>query len=1076
MADGGKLIIKIDGDDSDFKKVSKQLGKVGDVGFKAIKASALATTGAIAAIGTAAIKSYADYEQLVGGVDTLFKESSQKLQGYAAQAYKTAGLSANQYMETATSFSASLLQSLGGDTEKAAEYADMAICDMSDNANKMGTSMETLQTAYQGFAKGQYMLLDNLKLGYGGTKAEMERLIKDASKLDKSIDANDISFGNIVKSINAVQKEMGILGTTSKEASSTITGSLNSMKASWKNLMTGVADPSQDFDKLVKEFVDSVVVFGRNLAPRIKIVLNGAVDLFKTLGFEIVNAVRDMLPEALGAFGEVLSGILGFVQNNIRPIIATFYTLTTAFMSLKAVSAVSMVVSGVSTALGTLGTTATLTTKVMAGLNAVMAANPFGAVAAAIALVVSGLLLLNLTEKDNKTRTEELISASEENIKKLEEEAKAYEELSEAKRKQAEADLAQLAYVESLANELSVLADESGRVKDADSARVDFILSELNDALGTEYELVGNVISNYDTLTDSIFKAIEAQKAEVILAEEKEIWAEAVKKQSEAIKDQREALLNMAEAQTKLETAQKNYQESVASGNYHLEAEKAAVLEAEEAVNKASEAYQKASETVEQTTSDMERYETDYALVTQGKASEVIDSYMNMGKSVVDYSDIVATEQQKAGQRYAEAVLALANYRASHKGELTALEQETLAQLEKEAENAKKEADEVGVNIVDGTVEGIEGRKFNLKSTITKLFNSVPEWAKKLLGIHSPSRVFRDEVGKMITLGLAEGIEDNRTEVEKVMDEMNKSLLESEQKYLDESERLKNSRKEADKEYLESLKETAEKERKIYDALQEDIKNAQESVVKSFESLAEEAFDSIDEIEEAQSKLADKLKDFGELYTTETKKNYKGEYEVVKLADIEKQTQALQNYAQALLDVKARGDVPQEFFATLRDLSVEEGTKFAEALLKADDETFNDYIEDWKEKQAAADELAVLLYSDEANNAKAEIEKSFEKFDEDLDKQGEQNAEAWGKGFLAEVKQQIPEILAVINQAFGEIIGTPTYALESGNTVQHYTTYTERGPIVVEGRVELDGREVGRIVVDEGDAERRRRG
>ena len=176
MADGGKLIIKIDGDSSDFKKVSNQLGKVGNIGFKAIKAGALVAAGAIAAIGTAAIKSYADYEQLVGGVDTLFKESSKQVQEYAANAYKTAGLSANAYMETVTGFSASLLQSLGGDTKKAAEYANMAVTDMSDNANKMGTSMESLQNAYQGFAKQNYTMLDNLKLGGHNRLAEYKPL------------------------------------------------------------------------------------------------------------------------------------------------------------------------------------------------------------------------------------------------------------------------------------------------------------------------------------------------------------------------------------------------------------------------------------------------------------------------------------------------------------------------------------------------------------------------------------------------------------------------------------------------------------------------------------------------------------------------------------------------------------------------------------------------------------------------------------------------------------------------------------------------------------------------------------
>ena len=279
---------------------------------------------------------------------------------------------------------------------------------------------------------------------YGGTKEEMARLIKDSAKLDKSIDKNDMSFGNIVKSINAMQKEMGILGTTSKEASTTITGSLNAMKGAWSNLLTGVADPSQDFDKLVQNFVDSVVTFGKNLAPRIKIALKGAVDLFKALGPEIVKAIQELLPMALGAFGEVLGGILGFVQNNIKPIITTIYTLTTAFMTLKAISVISTVISGVSAAIGVLGATATITSQVMAGLNVVMAANPFGAVAAAIALVVGGLALLIASSKDTQSETAKMIAQSEANIEKLEEERKAYDELKASKEEEMTASLAQI--------------------------------------------------------------------------------------------------------------------------------------------------------------------------------------------------------------------------------------------------------------------------------------------------------------------------------------------------------------------------------------------------------------------------------------------------------------------------------------------------------------------------------------------------------------------------------------------------------------------------------------------------------
>ena len=212
------------------------------------------------------IKAYADYEQLVGGVETLFKDSSDLVQTYARNAYKTAGLSANQYMETVTSFSASLLQSLGGDTEKAAKYADMAITDMSDNANKMGTSMESIQYAYQGFAKQNYTMLDNLKLGYGGTRSEMERLLRDAEKLS-GVKYDISNLSDVYEAIHVIQTELGITGTTAQEASSTIAGSFNMLKASWENLLVALSDPEADFSAIFGEMVDSASTLLANAIP-----------------------------------------------------------------------------------------------------------------------------------------------------------------------------------------------------------------------------------------------------------------------------------------------------------------------------------------------------------------------------------------------------------------------------------------------------------------------------------------------------------------------------------------------------------------------------------------------------------------------------------------------------------------------------------------------------------------------------------------------------------------------------------------------------------------------------------------
>ena len=308
----GSIILKTQVDESGAKKGFASLKdgalKVG----KSLGAMGVAGASAVAMITKSAVDGYAEYEQLAGGVETLFKDSADVLMGYADRAYQTAGLSANEYMETVTSFSASLLQSLGGDTEKAADYADQAIIDMSDNANKMGTSMEMIQNAYQGFAKQNYTMLDNLKLGYGGTKEEMQRLLDDAEKIS-GIKYDISSFADITQAIHIVQTELGITGTTAKEASTTIQGSASAMKASWENLMVGLADENANFDQLLENFIDSVGTFAKNLIPRIEIALAGVVNLIKELVPEIAKElpalVENIIPMALDAVLSVVNAL-----------------------------------------------------------------------------------------------------------------------------------------------------------------------------------------------------------------------------------------------------------------------------------------------------------------------------------------------------------------------------------------------------------------------------------------------------------------------------------------------------------------------------------------------------------------------------------------------------------------------------------------------------------------------------------------------------------------------------------------------------------------------------------------------
>lgn len=249
------------------------------------------------------ISAYGRYEQLVGGVETLFKDSANVVMAYAENAYKTAGISANQYMETVTAFSASLLQSLGGDTAESAKIADMAITDMADNANKMGTSMEAIQNAYQGFAKQNYTMLDNLKLGYGGTKTEMERLLADAEKLT-GVHYDIQNLNDVFEAIHVIQTELGITGTTAKEAEQTIEGSANAMKASFENLKTALAGGG-NLTKALQAFSKSVMTFLKNLIPRI---------------VEIVKNIPTLLIEAFKSIPQLLTEIAPMILDGLKEI------------------------------------------------------------------------------------------------------------------------------------------------------------------------------------------------------------------------------------------------------------------------------------------------------------------------------------------------------------------------------------------------------------------------------------------------------------------------------------------------------------------------------------------------------------------------------------------------------------------------------------------------------------------------------------------------------------------------------------------------------------------------------------
>jgi len=384
-------------------KVGVAFEKIGASAMKMAKVMAVAMGAgitALTALTKSSLDSYAQYEQLVGGVETLFGAGGMSLEEYAKstgktvdeckaeyydllsaqkavmdnakEAYKTAGMSANQYMETVTSFSASLIQSLEGDTVQATELADQAIIDMSDNANKMGTDMQMIQNAYNGFAKQNYMMLDNLKLGYGGTKAEMERLLEDAEEIQrrngKIVDYSIDSYADVINAIHDVQTEMGITGTTAKEASETISGSASAMKASWANLVTGFGNDQADLQRLINEFVNSTSTAFKNILPRIEQILKGITKLVKQIVPQITKMlptlIKEVLPPLLEATAELIQGL----ADAIPELLDILLEVLPEFVELG-VEIINSILEGIEDNIGSMGKSATsIMTKLVTGL------------------------------------------------------------------------------------------------------------------------------------------------------------------------------------------------------------------------------------------------------------------------------------------------------------------------------------------------------------------------------------------------------------------------------------------------------------------------------------------------------------------------------------------------------------------------------------------------------------------------------------------------------------------------------------------------------------------------------------
>ena len=728
--------------------------------------------GAILSVKKQAIESYASYEQLVGGVDTLFKSSSKTVQQYANVAYKTAGISANQYMEQVTSFSASLLQSLGGDTKKASEYANRAIIDMSDNANKMGTSMESLTMAYQSFSRGQYQLLDNLKLGYGGTKTEMQRLISDASKLKDvqkelgvTVDSSSLSFGNIVNAISVMQKKMDIAGTTSKEASSTIEGSVNSMKASWQNLLTGLADGNQEIGPLIDNFINSVATAWENLKPRIKQTVDGIKQAISEIWSKrgdikkeipelepIINAMEWIINNKELVIGSITAIIGAMAVGKVATFVNTMVTLGTTLAGIPAVAGLC------SSAMTMLGTAFTFMT------------GPIGiAIATVGALVGAFVVLWNKSEgfrnfwKGLWDGLKDVVSKAVDKI------VSVFNKVVDFIKNNWQGLL--LLIVNPFAGAFKLLYDncEGFRnfwsnlwegVKTTFSNIVDAITNAFNsfvDYLASIPERISEFIQNavtfFQELPYKIGYAIGLTLGYIIKFGEDAInWVTTV------VPNIIDGIVNFfKELPSKIWEWLVNTYNKVSEWGNNVK---------DKAIEVGTDFINNIIDFFSQLPSKIWNWLVNAYTNITNFGSQVINKAIEIGRTFIqNMINYISQLPSKIWNFLTQTIDKVKTFTTNMVTKAKEGAKNTFNAIVDTLKNLPNRMLDIGKNIVEGLWNGIKGMGSWIKDKIKDFSKGIVDGMKKALGIHSPSRVFKEAVGKNIALGIGEGFTDEMKNV-----------------------------------------------------------------------------------------------------------------------------------------------------------------------------------------------------------------------------------------------------------------------------------------------------------------------
>lgn len=892
---------------NDSEKSRGKMEKFGNIASTALKGSVAVIKGVGAGIGVAStavgvlvkksVDAYSSYEQLVGGVNTLFGAGDKSLEEYAksvgkttdevkdkydslmsaqetvmknaAKAYTTAGLSANAYMEQITGFSASLVQSLGGDTEKAAEVGNRAIIDMSDNANKMGTSMEMIQNAYQGFAKQNYTMLDNLKLGYGGTKEEMKRLISDASemtdiqeKLNVSVEDGSLDFGNIINAISVMQASLGIAGTTHEEAARTIEGSTNAMKASWDNLLVGIADDQADFDELVNQFVTSVDTWSKNIMPRIEIALQGASNLIASLlpmiagkipellndiAPQLIQAGTDIITELASGFIQGLPDIIQTIKDLLPQIFEAFYDILPQINELFQTILQQI--------LDLLLAWLPQITEFDAKLIQTLAQGIIDAFPEVINAVVT--LLNQLTEYINSDGLTQLIDIVMQLINQL---------------------------TATLIEQAPVLLEAATNLL---MAIVDALPEVIQKLLLALPSLIEAIVSFFGSNSVRVYKISLQVLWELIKAIPKVIAALVV-----SLPDIIEAIIEGL-----LSIPETLWTEILEPG--------------------------------------IEKF-IDFAKEAKEKAKEAAKNFFT------HLIDGIKELPSKIREKVTEIVDKLNDFRKNFPQKAKDAAKEFFNNLWNGLKELPSKIWDIGKNIVEGIWNGINDKFDWLTGKIKEFTNGVKDKLKSFFGIHSPSTVMRDEVGKYLPLGIAEGIKDSTKDVTTQVTKLGEFVLASLKKVMKEKD-FKSQGSKLVKELTTGI-------------------NSQINKFKEKINDVTDVYDSaLQEIYKKQESMASNLMSWGSLYSYD-------ENNKLQLENLNKQVKNIKKYEKNLEQLKDL--VSEDLMSEIVSMGAEEGFAYTEKLLSLSDDQLDAYDRAYSKKKKISEDIAKKYYKDEVTQLK----------------------------------------------------------------------------------------------------------